>query len=117
MFHEDRPLPNLKDHFSFSNNRAAVSGAILFGRLLDRCTINNHLYSEQPELIDFIVNETSSEAVRVCLCYRSQKNCSDQYEMIRIKKGEMFNIEAVIVDQVNHIKWHNNWLFEQYRDE
>lgn len=102
MFHDDRPLPNLKDHFSFSNNSAEVSGEILFGGLLDRCTINNHAYSEQPELIDFVVNETSSDAVRVCLCYHNQKNCSDQYEMIRIKKGEMFNIQAVIVDQVNH---------------
>ena len=74
MFDEDGPLPNLKDHFSFSNNSAAVSGAILFGGLSDRCTINNHiLYSEQPEFIDFVVNETSSDAVRVYVCVIIEK--------------------------------------------
>ena len=115
----------------FEHNRAAT-GSILFGGLLDRCTlrhdseilqqmgysINNPLYII-PQVNGFTYFQNisnighddnsdtpwiiSSLSVRVCFCQPDNKpNCSYKSDMLRIKKGERFNISLVAVDQVNH---------------
>ena len=64
----------IKTHISFSGNTANTSGAILYGGLLDRCTVNvfdrkvymKIMYSSQPNFTRGILNYTSSDAVRVC---------------------------------------------------
>ena len=100
----DKHYPSviLEKYIDFSHNAALLSGAILFGGLLDRCTINSCKYSNQPDFIDFILNDTTSDAVRLCLCHHNQKDCSRHHEPIRIRKGQTFSISAVSVDQVNH---------------
>ena len=93
--------------FSFSNNIAKYSGSILYGGLLDRCTLNamtkRHVrYSSLPGFMENILNYTNSDAVRVCFCQDSIANCSYQPKPIRIMKGKQFNVEVVAVDQTNN---------------
>ena len=116
----------------FENNKAESSGSILFGGLLDRCTLRhdseifqqmgyfNPLYI-MPQVNGFtyfqnisnIGHDDNSDApgpliisslpVRVCFCQLDNKpNCSYKPDTLRIKKGEKFNISLVAVDQVNH---------------
>ena len=98
---DSRPVI-LEQHVSFSYNTATISGVNVFGGLLDRCTVNNKKYSDQPDFINYTSNDTTSDAVRVCLCYNDEVNCSYQLGPIRVRKGEKFNISAVAVDQMNH---------------
>ena len=117
---------------NFENNKAGSSGSILFGGLLDRCIlrhdseilrrmgyfINNPVYSV-PQVNGFTYFQNisnighddnldtphiiSSLPVRVCFCQLDNKpNCSYKPDMLRIKKGERFNISLVTVDQINH---------------
>ena len=46
----------------------------------------------------------SSLPVRVCFCQpgKNKPNCSFKPEILRIKKGEVFNVSLVAVDQTNH---------------
>ena len=92
----------LEQLITFSNNTATKSGAVLFGGLLDRCTVNNRDYSHQKDFINKILNDTASKAVRVCLCHMNKINCSYHPGSIPVKKGEAFTVQAVAVDQVNH---------------
>jgi predicted outer membrane repeat protein len=69
--------------FSFSNNIAKYSGSILYGGLLDRCTVNamtkRHIrYSSLPGFMENIRNYTNSDAVRVCFCQDSIADCNYQ---------------------------------------
>ena len=116
----------------FEQNRAISSGSILFGGLLDRCTlrldseylqqmgysINNPLYFT-PKVNGFTYFQNisnigyddnsdtpwiiSSLPVRVCFCQSNKKyNCSYKPDTLSIKKGERFSVSLVTVDQVNH---------------
>ena len=116
----------------FDNNKAESSGSILFGGLLDRCTlrrdseifkqmgyfINNPVYSI-PQVYGFTYFQNisnighddnqdtpwiiSSSPIRVCFCQPDNKpNCSYEPDTLRIEKGETFDISLVAVDQVNH---------------
>ena len=108
-------------HMIFSNN-LAKAGAILYGGLLDRCTVNIvadvYMSTHHDHAIDgltYFMNESglswkktedrdqiASSAVRICFCQDDLKvDCS--YEPhLHAKKGEIFIITIVAVDQVNH---------------
>ena len=93
--------------------------SLLFGGLLDRCTLdrraevlllnykNNSLshingvsYFKVISNID--TSRISSGPVRLCLCLMDNgPNCSNSSLRIRVMKGELFNISLVAVDQVN----------------
>ena len=92
----------LEDFIDFINNTATRRGAILFGGLLDRCTVNDVFYSQQKNFINLILNDIASAPVRVCLCHNHQVNCSHRPGPFRVKKGEMFNVQVAAVDQVNN---------------
>ena len=105
-------LTTINKLFSFSSNiaKAKYSGSILYGGLLDRCTvqamIKRHIrYSSLPGFMDNIQNYTNSNAVRVCFCQDSITNCSHQPKPIRIMKGKQFSVEVVAVDQTNSGKF------------
>ena len=107
----------------FTQNSAPL-GSILFGGLLDRCTLSGSAkYFVQPSnqkhvdglnyfknisnttnLNDSLTDSIHSFPVRVCLCRpRDKSNCNYvQPYPIQVKKGEMFNVSLVAVDQVNH---------------
>ena len=100
----------------FSGNTANEQGANIFGGLLDRCIPSpfarnletpSH-YSGVSYLEDITNNITaldtiSSLPVRVCFCKsESEPDCGYQPPTIKVKKGEVFTVPLVAVDQVNH---------------
>ena len=107
-------------HLVFVNNTAS-KGSVLYGGLLDRCTVilsdtlhnkgiqNTHT-DNSDALAHFLsesgtnsTNEIASDAVRVCFCDGMTSNSSLMYEPppIHVKK-ELFNVTIVAVDQINH---------------
>ena len=108
----------LPQNFKFSNNTASISGANVYGGLLDRCkasfyaevrqayngrSISEGDYLGVPYLknISNIREDTiSSDPVKLCFCINGTPNCSlTEYE-ITAKKGENRALEIVAVDQV-----------------
>ena len=101
----------------FVNNSAHVSGPILYGGLLDRCTLMSSaeiLFTNNRTLLDGVtyfldtstLNNTdgiSSSPIQVCLCERDGAipNCDLQQMNVSVMKGEMFEVSLVAVDQVN----------------
>ena len=115
-----------KHSISFENNTAA-RGSVLYGGLLDRCTVspmadiykksihrtqNTHIidgltyFLNESELnsLQNATDEIASDAARICFCQDNTMtpNCSYKLPTIHIEKGENFNITLVVVDQVNH---------------
>ena len=109
-------------HLIFANN-TAHRGSVLYGGLLDRCTVSllDDLYNRgvhsnpgnynESNALAFFQNESgiktddiASDAVRICYCNGMIPNCSLWYEpsLISVKKGERFNIALIAVDQVGH---------------
>ena len=115
--------------FKFEQNYAHQEGFILFGGLLDRCAVSQfaeikfkcnrtdaeclsrsisgvNYFSNISTIIDIDndVSPISSKAVRICFCMADncKPNCSYQPQSIRVKKGELFTISLVAVDQVNN---------------
>ena len=106
----------------FRNNSAA-SGAVLFGGLLDRCTLSP--FAEVYRYMDYgrtyiggimyfmtitNINFTKSnlhmirsKSVRVCFCEENKRNCNYQPSLIKVTKGKKFRVILVAVDHVNHI--------------
>ena len=108
-------------HITFINN-SAKAGEILYGGLLDRCTVNivsdvyvnAHVHrNHRIDGLTYFLNESgltliqdrnriASGAVRICFCQDNlEVNCS--YEpYLHAQKGRNFTIAIVAVDQVNH---------------
>ena len=105
----------------FSGNTASEQGANIFGGLLDRCipspfaeVYKRRRLGAPPSHysgISYLGNITnitalgtiSSLPVRVCFCKSNgEADCSYQPPTINIKKGEIFTVPLVAVDQVNH---------------
>ena len=104
----------------FESNTAS-SGDVLFGGLLDRCTISpiaevNKVY-EYSSGFTYILNITNiiahdvlksqnrsirSKPVQICFCVDTYPNCGYQPSPIKVTHGTEFNISLVAVDQVNH---------------
>ena len=111
-------------YVNFINNRGNVSGNDLYGGLLNRCTVSpfSLVYSESRQswfqtynniIIDGIehfkiysnieLTSIGSEPVRICFCNESGHPDGDhQLPPIQKKKGEMFEISLVAVDQVGN---------------
>ena len=109
----------------FENN-SAPSGALIFGGLLDRCTISpiaeirkysrKHIEIFGPtyygityllyitNIVDDDLKSLSirSKPVQICFCTDTCPNCSHQPSPIKVTHGQEFNISLVAVDQVNH---------------
>ena len=101
-------------NLQFSDNRANFSGSVLFGGLLDRCSLSPIIkYSKQEgqfdgltylDILSKIIHFHSifSLPVRLCICSNGQPTCNHQQPTKYVKKGELFHISLVAVDQVNH---------------
>ena len=100
----------------FVNNSAEVSGPVLYGGLLDRCTLNPSAEILLPrhrvpiDGVSFITNtsnmnnvhDISSSPVQVCFCRQNgQPDCDYQSPSKEVMKGEKFKVSLVAVDQVN----------------
>ena len=101
--------------FRFSNNTAKLSGSVLFGGLLDRCSQSPFIkHSKRENRLDdgltylailsriIYFDSISSFPVRLCLCSNGKPNCSHQHPTKYVKKGELFHVGLVAVDQVNN---------------
>ena len=101
----------------FSNNHAYISGSNIFGGLLDRCTFSKFSvtsYFQRGIVVDGATYFTyiseinqfdsfSSKPVRICFCNKDkQPNCSYHPQPIEVRKGNMFTVPLVAVDQVNN---------------
>ena len=96
----------------FSQNHANISGPTLYGGRLDRCTVSLlaevYHHSSSVDGISYFKNvstptnlSVSSDPVRVCLCFTADQNndCTHQY-YTEVKKGQIFTLSVVAVDQV-----------------
>ena len=102
--------PPIGDYFHFAQNLANVSGANLYGGLLDRCTVyslgKNIQYSTISESI---LNDATSEPVQVCLCVLKNNstvlNCTYSPSAMHVTKGSNLTLQIAAVDQVyNEVK-------------
>ena len=109
----------------FDSNTATVSGATLFGGLLDRCIVSpfnevdrtidqttNQLLTYKGDGLQYLMdistiieNETqsiSSYPVQICPCVDGRQNCSyfKTHSYVQVVKGFLFNISLTAVDQV-----------------
>ena len=118
----------MKRSITFTNNTAA-RGSVLYGGLLDRCTVSPmadiynksiHRTRSTHTTIDGLTyfleesglnlkpnttDKIASDAVRVCLCQQDNVmmyNCSFNLPTIHVKKSKEFNLTVVAVDQINH---------------
>ena len=108
-------------YVNFTNNTGKISGATLYGGLLDRCTVSpfgeiysmSHrtTHSEQKIISGVKYFETysnikrssiSSKAVRTCFCKSDHLDCDYQPSPVRRKKGERFEITLAAVDQIGN---------------
>ena len=109
-------------NINFTENKALVSGSTIFGGLLDRCTVSpfaevyrkyNDETASRPDIIDGVtylksmstIIETdaiSSHPVKNCFCIDDHHNCKFHSFSTHVKKGEIFSVSLVAVDQVNH---------------
>lgn len=117
---------------TFVENQAKISGSILFGGLLDRCTVSHFSCIYEDRHVTQASNRTltpsygvhyfqnitgtndlnliDSLPVRVCQCIQNKPRCDlGQHAVLHAKKGEAFNVTIVAVNQVN--KTVNSSLF------
>ena len=115
--HNGNTVP-LQRHLSFTNNTAGEKGSILYGGLLDRCTLNlvadvNRHHGRHPiDGLSYFMNESgivnkediASDAVRICFCQTNDNvsDCTYQPHPIHAAKAEKFTISIVVVDQVDN---------------
>ena len=101
----------------FSRNTATRKGSNLFGGLLDRCIpsqlagwyyyprihYSGAAYLRRISNINTTLGSINSQPVRVCFCNSTlEPDCSYQPSVVRVKKGEEFNVLLVAVDQLSH---------------
>lgn len=111
-------------YVNFTNNIGIVSGAALYGGLLDRCTVSpfaeiysvsNESAQSQKQIFSIIdgvkyfeiystikLRSISSEPVRICFCNKGHPDCDYELPPIRKKKGERFEVAVVAVDQIGN---------------
>ena len=126
ILHDDEDTGDQTSTISFTNNSANNGlGSILYGGLLDRCTVNplateynktfhSTEHSDPIHAVDYFrrvtgLNSTSdeikgiaSDSLRICICEGNKTDCEHNNKtVIRVKRGEEFNITVSAVDQVN----------------
>ena len=109
---------------NFTNNLAKYSGSDLFGGLLDRCTISPFaeiysaiFFSDYTKRfnrtiggIDYLkytsninLTSVSSYPTKLCFCVNNDPDCDYKPPVKFVKKGQLFSIMVVAVDEVNRI--------------
>ena len=122
VLHDDEDTGVQTNTLSFTNNWAG-NGSILYGGLLDRCTVsplatvynktfhsNKHTdpihaltYFQLARGLNSTSNETdgiASDSLRICFCQGNKTDC-EHNRTIHVERGEEFNITVSAVDQVN----------------
>ena len=102
-------------HLTFTDNTAEVAGSVLYGGLLQSCTIffvNTSRQQAEAVIIDFqnisnitshvITSEISSDPVRICFCQNNTYNCTTELPLFYRSPGQLFNFSVVAVDQTTN---------------
>ena len=108
---EDSLNNNILNQMLFKKNLASFAGSILFGGLLDRCSVtiddkksiretNSVRYFMEAGLLDSM-DDITSYPVRICFCQDSLPDCNQGQQLVETQKGATFKVELVAVDQVN----------------
>ena len=102
------------ENVRFSGNTATEQVSNLFGGMLDRCIPSPfaevqkiqskwHGFKYLTNISTITLDSIASLPVRVCFCdIESEPDCSYQPSPLKVKKGEIFTVSLVAVDQVNH---------------
>ena len=104
-----------------TNNLSQIGGStVIYGGLLDRCTLNfnaeiktqNRSKTINIDGVTYLkvisnINDTSdiaSEPLRLCFCspLHNKPDCSYNLPQVNVTKGERFQVSLVAVDEVNH---------------
>ena len=102
----------------FSNNTASKAGGILYGGLLDRCTLNTFSevitvirpYQSRLEIVSLLIHPNedlkstdviSSDPVRVAFCNNGQVDHMNHHTL-HVRKGETFTLSVMAVDQTRN---------------
>ena len=101
----------------FSNNTASKAGGILYGGLLDRCTLNafsevivNGSYQNRLEIVSLLIHSNedlkstdviSSDPVRVAFCNNGQVDHMNHHTL-HVRKGKTFTLSVMAVDQTRN---------------
>ena len=121
ILHDDEDIGIFNSSISFNGNTASNSESILYGGLLDRCTVspmatiyNRTFHSSQNitpcHALTYFQNVTdtidefdslASESLRVCFCKENKPDCHHEWPTVNVTRGEEFNINVTVVDQVN----------------
>ena len=115
----DYAIRNIK----FTKNYAISDGHEIYGGLFDRCTVSqtdvlsvtifeqtSHGIKDQPfgllylkiiSNLNDLKSNISSDAMKLCDCTNPVFNCTNQVVDHEVRKGELFTISVVAVNQVN----------------
>ena len=99
--------------FLFNNNSADTAGSVLYGGVIDNCTLNGldpYTYATGEVfnmLVQYeIVNKTSiisSDPFHICQCEKNSPNCTKSSKTLQIYPGETVQVSVVTVGQRNGI--------------
>ena len=117
LYHEvflNRALTSdLGKSFDFQDNQAYVHGSSLFGGFLNRCTMssfvgmdygyNGSVYFNEVSTGESTSHFISSRPTQVCPCIADAVCCKCLNPSIEVKKGEMFTVSLVAVDQMGEL--------------
>ena len=101
--------------FHFLDNFVNVSGSVLFGGLLDRCTVNSSVESDKTTIKSSIppgvarfqslsnitdMDTVDSHPVRTCFCRDSKPDCKYQ-PSLQVQYGKTVKIKFIAYNQVS----------------
>ena len=121
ILHDDEDTGIFNSTISFINNTANNSESILYGGLLDRCTVSpmaaiyNRTFHSSHNItpchaLTYFQNVTgtidesdafASKSLRVCFCKENEPDCNYEWPTVNVMRGEKFNITVTVVDQVS----------------
>ena len=87
-------------NFHFRDNTAAIAGSAIYGiwNLMDIQYFHFDDYISEYDL-----SVVSSDPVRICTCLHSKSDCNIRNKTIQVFPGQVFEIEAVAVGELNGI--------------
>ena len=93
--------PNYFNTF-MTNNTATQSGAGIYGGMLDRCTVSQNAEYKSSNGLDYIKKTVKSSIEPLSISSRPVQVIFCQYNYVSPKKGQMFTISVMAVDQIGN---------------
>ena len=77
----------------FTNNKADISGDVLYGGNVDTCNGNysfEYIFNYKPQQTG--LSRVSSDPIQICFCESNRPDCSKTYDNKNVLPGRMFNV-------------------------